>query len=158
MPQPKGTRSGHIQTLEDAVGGVPFIDDYLPYLLAKASHQISSEFHAEVRAAGLSVMEWRVLASLSHGGSLTVGALCGCCLAQQPTVTKLIARMVTKGWVVRVDSDEDRRHTWVHLSALGQSIVDPLVASAREHEARVLTALTGPAQARLKASLRDLIR
>ncbi len=137
---------------------VPFIDGYLPYLLAKASHQISSEFHAEVKAVGLSVMEWRVLASLSHGGSLTIGELCDCCLAQQPTVTKLITRMVIKGWVVRVDSETDRRHTLVQLSARGQQAVDPLVQSARAHEARVLSAFAVPSQLRLKAFLRDLIR
>jgi hypothetical protein len=42
-----------------------FVDSYLPYLLARASFTISSEFHAQVEAAGLTVSEWRILASLS---------------------------------------------------------------------------------------------
>ena len=42
-----------------------FVDHYLAALLAQASHLISSEFHTVVRANGLSVSEWRVLASLA---------------------------------------------------------------------------------------------
>ena len=45
-------------------GGGRFVDGYLAYLLAQASQRISAEFHLQVRAAGLSVTEWRVLASL----------------------------------------------------------------------------------------------
>ena len=43
---------------------LPFVDDYLPALLGQASHLIQSEFHRVVKAKGLSVAEWRVLASL----------------------------------------------------------------------------------------------
>ena len=42
-----------------------FVDDYLPALLAQASQLISSEFHQVVRSQGLSVSEWRVMASLA---------------------------------------------------------------------------------------------
>ena len=43
---------------------VRFVDGYLAALLAQASQLISSEFHEVVRRHGLSVSEWRVLASL----------------------------------------------------------------------------------------------
>ena len=44
-----------------------FVDDYLSYLLARASHVVYKEFNREVRAAGLTSLEWRVLATLSDG-------------------------------------------------------------------------------------------
>ncbi|MEN9626783.1 MAG: hypothetical protein RJA10_9, partial [Pseudomonadota bacterium] len=44
---------------------LPFVDDYLPALLGQASHLIQAEFHRVVKSKGLSVAEWRVLASLA---------------------------------------------------------------------------------------------
>ena len=51
----------------------PFIDGYLAYLLARASHLISAEFHAVVRRSRLPVLQWRVLATLADGQRLSVG-------------------------------------------------------------------------------------
>ena len=55
--------------------GARFVDDYLAYLLAQASQRISAEFHQQVKAAGLSVTEWRVLASLEGSAGETIGDL-----------------------------------------------------------------------------------
>ena len=49
-----------------------FVDDYLLSLLARASFVVSSEFHDRLRARGVSVPVWRVLATLS-GGPETAG-------------------------------------------------------------------------------------
>jgi hypothetical protein len=59
-----------------------FVDDYLAYLLARASHLISSEFHAVVQASGISLMEWRVMASLSGKEALSIGELADIVLAR----------------------------------------------------------------------------
>ena len=42
-----------------------FIDDDLPALMAQAAHMIPSELHRGVLGHGLSVNEWRVLATLA---------------------------------------------------------------------------------------------
>ena len=49
-----------------------FVDDYLAALLAQASQLISAEFHEVVRAHGISVPEWRVLASLAGGEPISI--------------------------------------------------------------------------------------
>ena len=49
-----------------------FVDDYLLYLLARASHVVSAEFHATLRRAGVAVPVWRVLATLSGSPGETV--------------------------------------------------------------------------------------
>ena len=134
-----------------------FVDDYLAYLLARASHLISSEFHAVVEANGLSLMEWRVMASLSGKTALTVGELTDIVLAKQPTVTKLVGRMKEAGWVTRVDAPHDKRQSLVRLTAAGRSKVKPLLARARRHEAQV-TGDIGAADAdQLKQVLERLI-
>ena len=62
-----------------------FIDDYLLYLLALASHQASGEFHAQLKAMGVPVVTWRVLGALSDVDGETVSALARHVLANQPT-------------------------------------------------------------------------
>ena len=134
-----------------------FVDHYLAYLLARASHLISSEFHAVVQANGLSLMEWRVMASLSGKTSLSVGELADIVLAKQPTVTKLLGRMEEAGWVVRCDSALDKRQSLVSLTPNGQQKVNPLIAQAQLHERQVI-AQTGEAEtAQLKAVLEQMI-
>ncbi|MEY5028621.1 MAG: Transcriptional activatory protein BadR [Pseudomonadota bacterium] len=134
-----------------------FIQDYLAYLLARASHEISAEFHEQVLASGLSVMQWRVLASLSEGPPLSIGALARIVLAQQPTATKLVARMVQEGLVRRLPHPQDKRSVLVTLTALGQRKASPLLKQARTHEAQVLARLPDADTVALKDILRRWI-
>lgn len=115
-----------------------FVDDYLAYLLARASYLISNEFHAVVEAHGLSLMEWRVMASLSGKAVLSVGELANIVLAKQPTVTKLVGRMAKDGWLKRCDAPHDKRQSWVSLTPSGRRKVKPLLAQASAHESQVM--------------------
>lgn len=116
-----------------------FIDDYLLYLMARASHLISAEFHHELRKRGVTVPVWRVLASLvgSPEGE-TVTGLADTCLLQQPTMTKLLDRMVRDGLVRRSQDGRDRRVVRVELTPQGEAKALELVAAAKQHEASVL--------------------
>lgn len=134
-----------------------FAQDYLAYLLARASHLVSGEFHQVVEASGLSPLEWRVLASLSGNPPLRISALAAMVLAKQPTVTKLVDRMAAAGWVHRGQDAHDRRQCLVHLTAAGQHKVAPLLAVAREHEQRVLQQLGDTSARELKQALEALI-
>ena len=134
-----------------------FVDDYLAYLLARASHLISSEFHAVVEASGLSLMEWRVMASLSGKEALSVGELADIVLAKQPTVTKLVGRMAEAGWVKRVDAPHDKRQSLVSLTSAGQRKVKPLLIQAQAHEARVSADIGQAEVTQLKHVLERLI-
>ncbi|MBC7436130.1 MAG: MarR family transcriptional regulator [Bdellovibrionales bacterium] len=50
-----------------------------------------------MRAAGLSLIEWRVLATLHANEALTVSALAQEVLSRQPTVTELVQAHVRAG-------------------------------------------------------------
>ena len=134
-----------------------FIDNYLSYLLSRAGHEVYQQFHATVAAAGLSSLEWRVLATLSDGDGLTIGDLAREVLAQQPTLTKLVQRMETAGWVRRGVDSADARRTLVLETPQGQKIVLGLLKLAKEHEARLLAGFDPHDVAALKTILQDLI-
>ncbi|AKC71651.1 MarR family winged helix-turn-helix transcriptional regulator [Pandoraea oxalativorans] len=140
-----------------ASSDTPFVDDYLLYLLARASALVSDEFHREVAAAGLGVLEWRVLATLSDGQARIINQLADIVLAKQPTVTKVVDRLEASGDVVRGESATDRRQSLVSLTEAGIAHVTPLLAGARRHEASVLARFGEPQSAQLKEALRELI-
>jgi DNA-binding MarR family transcriptional regulator len=134
-----------------------FVDGYLPYLLARASHLVSGEFHRQVESAGLSVTEWRVLAALTDRADCTIGALADITLTKQPTLTKLVDRMTADGLVMRRNGAQDRRHALVSITARGRARARALLDKAAAHEQQVLNDF-GTAQAdQLKDNLRRLI-
>ncbi len=134
-----------------------FVDDYLPALLAQASQLISSEFHQVVRSQGLSVSEWRVMASLAGGAPVSIGRLAAVTLTKQPTLTRLLDRMELRGEVERLPHRTDRRITLVRITRKGASTVHRLMDLAREHEMRVLEPFGLARADQLKDTLRRMI-
>lgn len=130
-----------------------FVEGYLGYLLGQANHALYKDFDAQVRAAGLSSIEWRVLATLQDSEPLTVSQLARDVLSKQPTVTKLVQRMAEQGWLALQADPADQRRTLVVITAAGRRLVRPLVEKARVHEATVLRSL-GAAE---KQALRKLL-
>ncbi len=134
-----------------------FVDDYLLYLLARASFVISAEFHEQLRRRGVAVPVWRVLASLVGGEGETVTGLAELCLLQQPTMTKLLDRMVRDNLVTRTADTRDRRVVRVALTPRGEQMVGELVEAARRHELEVLARLPQTDGGELKTLLRSII-
>ena len=143
-----------------------FVDDYLLSLLARASHAVSAEFHARLRARGVGVPVWRVLATLSgspcdqhggqHGRGETVTGLARACLLQQPTMTKVLDRMERDGLVRRGPDAADSRIGRVALTPRGAAMVAELLLAARAHEAELLSRHP-EAEAEVEA-IKDLLR
>ena len=133
-----------------------FMDDYVLFMMALASHAMSSDFHGIVRAHGLRVPEWRIMATLASYEPQSVMQLCGKTLYDQPRLTKTLARMEEAGLVNRNQDAADRRVVRVTLTGRGRETVAPLLALARQHEARALENLAPDERCQLKSILRKL--
>lgn len=134
-----------------------FIDDYLSYLLARASHLVSRQFHAQLKPRGMPVPVWRVLSTLSDGDGLPVTELAKITLFKQPTLTKVIDRMSKQGLVERRASERDRRKVLVFITAKGRGQIADLLSRAKQHEREVLAGLSDADVNALKAALHNLI-
>ncbi len=135
-----------------------FVHRHLPYLLARASHALWQGFEPQVKAAGLTSLEWRVLATLSDSAPLTVGELAMEVLAKQPTLTKSLDRLSTQGWVRRRADAGDARRARVALTAAGRRKVAPLIVAAESHQRLRLQALRVESDAALRDALAPLVR
>jgi len=156
------TRARAARNAGDAPPATPaagrFIDDYLAYLLARASHQVSREFHRELKPYGLTVIEWRVLATLEGSNGCSLGEVAEAVLFKQPTITKLIDRMERDDWVKRLPGAGDRRRIRIVMTERGHRVVGELLAKAKRHEAACLGTYSAAEIENLKRILRDLLR
>lgn len=134
-----------------------FVDNYLPALLAQASQIISTEFHQVVQENGLSITEWRVLSILSGAGVVSVGQLARIATSKQPTVTRVVDKMVNAGYVHRVAHGGDRRVSLVEITEPGRILISGLIKQAKKHEDEVVERLQPLDVEALKAILRRLI-
>ncbi len=83
-------------------------------------------------------------------------SLADACLLQQPTMTKLLDRMVRDGLVARRPDPRDRRVVRIQLVERGRDMLERLVPLARQHEALVLARLPQEDAERIKSLLRAL--
>jgi len=127
----------------------------LPDLLARAAHVVVRGFAEELRKRGTTLPAWRVLAALRARPGETVTGLAEACLLQQPTMTKLLDRMVRDGLVTREQDARDRRIMRIALTPEGEAKAAGLVAAAERYEAGVLA--RHPEAEGIKAVLRDLV-
>lgn len=138
----------------DPAGG--FIAGYLAYLLARASHLISGQFHEQLRRQRVPVMQWRVLAALWDGPK-SAREVAEIILQKQPTVSKLLERMERQGLLTREPDAADRRRIVVRLTPDGTALAGPLIDAARAHERAVLEPFGAANAAGLVRALQALI-
>jgi DNA-binding MarR family transcriptional regulator len=90
------------------------------------------------RAATLTIGQWRVLVLAARIQGLRVGELAARLGMSQPSASRLVRRLETRGLVHATRSPDDRRATVVTLTDTGQVLVQDVVDRRR---ARVADAL-----------------
>ena len=135
-----------------------FVDDYLSALLGQASQLIQAEFDSVVRASGMSVAEWRVLATLADGKPVSTGLLAQVSLTKGPTATRMLDRMEAREHIERLPHQVDRRVTLVRITPEGKRTVSQLIKQAKAHEERVLEPFGLERAEELKETLRHIIQ
>ena len=138
-------------------GDQPFYEEYLPFLLARAGHQVEAGFHRQLQKHDLSMLSWRVLAALSSRSDWTIGELCEASLAKQPTISKLIDRLVQQGMVARRSDATDARRTRIDLTAKGHDTMAPVLQDASAFNLALLADYPPEQLTALKRLLRDMI-
>ncbi len=124
-------------------------------LLARASHALVQGFAEELRRRGTSLPVWRVLVALLARPGRTVTGLAEACLLQQPTMTKLLDRMVRDGLVARAPDARDRRVIRIALTPDGEARAAELRAAAERYEAQLLA--RHPQAEGIKDVLEDIV-
>ena len=108
---------------------------HIGFWLRLVSNQVSHSFARKLEATGVTVAEWVVLREMSGGNATTspstVAELTG---LSRGAVSKLIERLLRKGYVTRQDSSGDRRRQDIELTPSAVGLVPRLAKLADEND------------------------
>jgi MarR family transcriptional regulator, organic hydroperoxide resistance regulator len=123
----------------------PHLDlaNYLPYLINRVGFALVTSFTADaLKANGLSIDMWRVLAALSNNGSQRQVDLSGMTSIDASTMSRLVSRLVRVGLVTRSRSETSNREVVVALSGKGRALVQRLIPIAQALERKASAGLS----------------
>jgi DNA-binding MarR family transcriptional regulator len=121
---------------------VLLLDEFLPYRLNRLADAVSREFSVIYRERyGLTRPEWRTLATLGQFGTMTATAVGAHSAMHKTKVSRAVAELARRRWLLRKTDPNDRRIEHLTLTAAGMKTYRALVPLAREFEARFLAGL-----------------
>ncbi len=118
------------------------LPDHLGYWLRKLSHAVSTSFAERLAARGVSVAQWVVLRVLFDGGSFPLKDIVARVEVDQGALSRMVDRLVARGWVRRVADAGDRRAVAISLTPAGRRLVPVLAAEADKNEEVFFSAIT----------------
>jgi MarR family transcriptional regulator, organic hydroperoxide resistance regulator len=90
--------------------------------LQRAAHLTQSALAARLSGHGLTASEVNVLANLADGHVLAIGELARATGTKPSTLTSLLDRLVSRGYMAREMDLEDRRSFLIRLTDSGQPV------------------------------------
>jgi DNA-binding MarR family transcriptional regulator len=97
----------------------PPITTSLTYLLAQANRVVTATLERLLAQEGATIEHWRVLEVLSDEQGRSMGELAQLVLMNHPALTKLMDRMVSRGWAHRAADPADSRKVLVFITDAG---------------------------------------
>lgn len=111
------------------------IEDLLIYNLARAYVQVSRKFHSAVEESGLTIPQWRILASLHGGKTRPVPDLVARTFVSPKKMAHLLKQMQQAGWI---EVRGETTNALVTSTSRGQSEVEHLFELAASQESDAL--------------------
>lgn len=124
--------------------GVLALETFLPYRLNRLADLVSREFSQIYRSRhGMTRPEWRAFATLGQFGTATATDIVNHSSMHKTKVSRAVASLEKRGWLMRTPDTADRRTEHLTLSPAGRKIYGKLVALAKSYEAEFLARISG---------------
>lgn len=133
-----------------------FTNNYLGYLLARCSYEVSAQFHQKLKEEGVPVITWRVLSSIREDAD-TVNELAKKVLVNQSTLSKALDRMERDKLIRRQRDPKFRSKIIVQITNQGMKVIDRLIDIANQHEEQTFNRLSESDMQDLRGLLKKLI-
>lgn len=119
------------------------LKSHIGYRMRVVSNAVSQSFARQLAGSDVTVAEWVILREMysqDQGTSpSTVANITG---LTRGAVSKLIDRLLQKGFVARTESTTDRRYQEIKLTAVAKKLVPKLARIADENDDRFFSVLT----------------
>jgi len=110
------------------------LQDHLGFWLRKLSNHVSASFAQRVEKYGVSVANWVVLRVLFNDEAMTLTEVVRAVGVDQGALSRMVERLVARGWVSRQESPTNRREVAISLTAEGRKLVPKLAREADEND------------------------
>ena len=118
------------------------LENFLPYRLYRLADLVSREFAAVYKdRLGLTRPAWRVLAGLGQHGTLTAKVLGEQSAMHKTKVSRAVAELERRHWLVRSPDSHDRRIEHLSLTKAGLKAYRGMVPLAKAFERRLSQAM-----------------
>lgn len=118
------------------------LDESLDFNLVKVVNKFRCQVGRQLKHLDMTSEQWVVLARLWEEDGLNQKELAEKTLKDQANTTRILDKVVKKGWVQRLDAIDDRRAYVIYLTDEGKHVVQttyPLVAKVKEKLAKGLS-------------------
>lgn len=117
------------------------IGNYVSYALAAANRAVNLSLAARLKQHGVQIEAWRIMETLDGDQRLTMGELAEIVLINPPTLSKLVDRMVSDGFVHRHVAQNDHRKVNLLITALGQKRMIQIRQEIQDQDAQIFQQL-----------------
>lgn len=128
----------------------------LGFLVADIARLMRRNVDRRLQSLNLTQAQWRAIVHLSRSEGMTQGALAESLEIQPITLTRLVDRMQSAGWVERRTHPLDRRAVQLFLTPKSQPILDEMHARAAETLNEATRGIAPRAQRQLVATLEQV--
>jgi DNA-binding MarR family transcriptional regulator len=149
MAKPEYNASGDDQVL--------ILETFLPYRLNRLADAVSRQFSKIYRDRyGLTRPEWRTLAGLGQNGTMTATAIGEQSAMHKTKVSRAVAALEKRGWLLRETDSADRRIEHLTLTKAGEAVYRELVPLAKKFERQLSKAMNAARFAEFDYGLEQL--
>lgn len=110
------------------------LDELLPYLVNRLGPRVEAGFAGPLRANGITLPMWRVLAVLRVSGPMGLNDLGAGTSLPLSTLSRLVGDMVSRGLLSRIRKPDDARAVEVDLTDRGRAVANAVTPLARHYE------------------------
>lgn len=118
------------------------LEEFAPYRIVALSHAVSGWLARAYRDENITIPEWRVLAVIGEAEKVAARDVVKRTPMDKMTVSRAVASLEHKGFVIRATDEGDRRVSSLRLSVEGRRLFDRIAALALAYEENLLEALT----------------
>jgi DNA-binding MarR family transcriptional regulator len=117
-------------------------EDFLPYLIVRLAYQLTNDLIVDLKAEGVNLVRWRILAVLAMADGSTVTEIGDRAMIQQSALSRMLMVMEAEKHLTRRLRREDGRCVEVFLTDQGRKLFDSLNVVVRRRQSRILKGLS----------------
>ncbi len=135
------------------------LQQFLPYQLNNLAETVSrslSKIYAD--KYGISIPEWRVLATLGEHEAMTARDICRATSMHKTKVSRAVAALEKRELLTRDKNPDDQREQTLQLSLAGTAMYEEIIPEALDYSQGLLDSLTEDQKSALDGIFRNLHR